>query len=74
MKTYEIAVILSINAESYDEALDEVKDLVDCVDTDLVNGEYSHLIRHWLNATINVVKDYETDNDGQRVLYLPKEE
>lgn len=52
MKEYQVAVIYTVKAETYEEALALTE---------------SSIVR---NEGAQVVYDYETDNDGQRVVYL----
>ena len=62
MKSYQIAVILNIPANSYQEALQQAQEMADDLSVDALKVE------------VKVVVDYEQDNEGQRVLYLPSEE
>lgn len=62
MKVYQIAMILSVPAESYEEACEAALELDD---VDIASGS---------DITTKVELDYEHDNDGQRVLYLHPEE
>jgi hypothetical protein len=64
MKKYKIAVVLTVEAKSYDAACEAASNYVD-------------IAKKQLGARFIVPKaefDYERDNDGQRVLYLPNEE
>ena len=59
-KMYEIAVILTIPAENYQAALTEALEIGDALSLDAGVG-------------VEVVLDYERDNEDQRVVYLPNE-
>ena len=69
MKSYQIAVILTIPANSYQEAKDKAQELENSLGT--VDPKLDELAD---SVEYRVVIDYEHDNDGQRVLYLPSEE
>lgn len=56
-KAYIVAVLVQIPADSYDEALREAEAFAAGA------GDRDELF-------VSAVHDYETDNDGQRVLYL----
>jgi hypothetical protein len=56
MASYDIALILTVEADSYDEALTQAAYVAEGVGND---GE-----------NISAVFNYERDNDNQRVLYL----
>lgn len=60
-KNYVIPVLLTVPAESYDEALAQASDIVDGLNTDAGLG-------------MEVEVNFEHDNIGQRVLYLHPEE
>lgn len=56
MPNFDIALILTVEADNYHKALKHADNLAEGVAAD---GE-----------NISAVFDYESDNDGQRVLYL----
>lgn len=60
-KVFVIPLLLSIPAESYGEAMQEAEDLVEDLGVDAGMG-------------VEVARDFEHDNHGQRVLYLHPEE
>lgn len=59
-KEYQVALVLSVKAASYPDALRQAKQLAEGLGMD---GE-----------NIYAETAYEEDNDGQRVLYLPPAE
>lgn len=63
MKNYEVAVILTLRTKSYKEALEDAKLIAEKI----LNNELARTY----GENIRVVKDYERDNEGQRVVYLP---
>jgi hypothetical protein len=63
MRTYDVAVILRIRAGSYKRALQIAEDLI----ADLSAKDETRTL-------MDVVHDYEHDNQGQRVVYLPPED
>lgn len=60
-KMYVIPILVTIPAESYAEAMQEAEDLVEELGTDAGMG-------------VEVARDFEHDNGGQRVLYLHPED
>lgn len=57
---YDVALIVTVNAATYHEALIEARHLAEGI---ALEGE-----------NISAVLDYDYDNDGQRVLYLHSED
>jgi hypothetical protein len=66
MKRYQFAMILEVPAENYEDALKDAK-LFDRVFQDTLEEGTSPE-----DPSLKLVLDYETDNEGQRVVYLPK--
>lgn len=61
MPAYDVALLVTIEADSYEEALGEARMLAEGV----ASAE---------ELSCSAVLDYERDNEGQRVLYLHPEE
>lgn len=60
MRKYQVALIVSVKASSYEEALAEVSDAVDGI---------GYLTVHDYDK-VEVIHDFEEDDLGQRVMYL----
>lgn len=60
-KVYEIAIVVSIPASTYEDALAQAEELAESMSTDAGMG-------------VEAISSYEHDNDGQRVLYLHAED
>ena len=56
MSEYNVALVLTVSAETYQRALEQADEIAE----GFVQDGYN----------ISAVIDYELDNDGQRVLYL----
>lgn len=63
-----IAVLFEIECPDYDEANRNVRSWVQ-------EHREGHALEIWPEGTqdVQVVQSFETDNEGQRVLYLPSE-
>jgi hypothetical protein len=64
--TYQIPILLTIEADNYADALDSAEGIAQEMDEDDTICDEGIL-------NIEVVRNFEHDNDGQRVLYLPSE-
>jgi hypothetical protein len=58
LKEYKIAAIVTIQAATYEEAVKKAENNLSL--KTIMNDE-----------TVDIVYDYESDNEGQRVVYLP---
>jgi len=63
---YDIAVIVKVQASSYEQAIELAGEFIDTADYDVGNdADVSDII------DAAVILNFEEDNVGQRVLYLP---
>jgi hypothetical protein len=63
MKKFQLAFVLEISADNYDEAVEEAQ-LIESILTLGVDDNDT-------DAKLQLVLEYDEDNNGQRVLYLP---
>lgn len=59
MKKFQVAIIVSVKASTYEEALAEVSDEIEMGGLSVCDYDKVEVIHH-----------FDEDNDGQRILYL----